>query len=181
MQAKLYQIIEQNSDAPLETIGELISEQSPLNEQIEYYKTQCEQLLQQRAKTPAKITIKQMPHEQQYNALKKESKLFLNTIKMIAYRAETALLNIIKPYYSNSGEDGRMLLKQIFTSPANIEPDYASGKLYITLHALSTPRYNKALGQLCSELNDTQTEYPGTKLVLYYKVAAANSARSQES
>ena len=180
LQAKLYQIIEQNSDAPLETIGELISEQSPLNEQIEYYKTQYEQLLQQRTKTPAKITIKQMPHDQQYNALKKESKLFLNTIKMIAYRAETALLNLIKPYYSNSEEDGRMLLKQIFTSPANIEPDYISEKLYITLHALSTPRYNKALMQLCAELNDTQTEYPGTKLVLYYKVAAADSARSQE-
>src|SRR4051794_16131212 len=177
LQAKLYQIIEQNSDAPLETVGKLICQQSSLNEQIENYKTQCGQLREQRVKTPAKITIKQMPQEQQYNALKKESKLFLNTIKMIAYRAETALLNLIKSYYSNSEEDGRMLLKQIFTSAANIEPDYKNEKLHITLHGLSTPRYNKVLEQLCIELNDTQTEYPGTNLILRYKVAAADSAR----
>src|SRR4051812_16055706 len=98
LQAKLYQIIEQNSDAPLETVGKLIGQQSSLNEQIENYKTQCGQLREQRVKKPAKIAIKQMPQEQQYNALKKESKLFLNTIKMIAYRAETALLNLIKSY-----------------------------------------------------------------------------------
>jgi hypothetical protein len=181
LQAKLYQIIEQNSNTPLETVGKLISEQSSLHEQIENYKTLCSQLREQRATTTAKITIKQMPQEQQYNALKKESKLFLNTIKMIAYRAETALVNLIKSYYSNSGEDGRMLLKQIFSSASNIEPDYKNGKLYITLHALSTPRYNKALEQLCIELNNTQTEYPGTNLILQYKIAAQDSARSQES
>lgn len=181
LQAKLYQVIEKNSDEPLETIGKLISEQSKLNEQIENYKTQLEQLMEQRKKTPAKIAIKQMPGNQQYNALKMESKLFINTIRMIAYRSETALLNLIKPYYSNSDDDGRMLLKQIFAAPASIEPDYTNGKLHITLHGLSTPRYNKALEQLCIELNNTQTEYPETKLVLNYKVAAADFARGQES
>lgn len=181
LQAKLYQIIEKNSDEPLETVGKLISEQSGLNEQIENYKTKLEQLIEQRTKTPAKITIKQMPNDQQYNALKRESKLFINTIRMIAYRSETALFNLIKPHYNNSEEDGRMLLKQIFTVPASIEPDYTNGKLHITLHALSTPRYNKALEQLCIELNNTQTEYPQTKLVLNYKVAAADFATSQDS
>ncbi len=181
LQAKLFQIIEKNSDEPLETVGKLISEQSKLNEQIENYKTQIEQLIEQRKKTPAKITIKQMPDDQQYNALKKESKLFINTIRMIAYRAETALLNLIKPYYRNSDDDGRMLLKQIFTAPASIEPDHSNSKLHITLHGLSTPRYNKALEQLCIQLNDTQTEYPETKMVLNYKVAATDFARSQES
>jgi hypothetical protein len=165
----------------LETIGKLISVQSSLNEQLKNNKTCCEQLLQQRAATAAKITLKQMPEGKQYNALKKESKLFLNTIKMIAYRAETALLNLIKPFYNNSEEDGRMLLKQIFLSPTNIEPDHINGKLNVTLHALSTPRYNKALEHLCMELNETQTQHPGTNLVLNYKVAATDSARSQES
>lgn len=181
LQAKLFQIIEQNSNEPLETVGKLISEQSRLNEQIENYKSQVEQLTEQRTKISAKITIKQMPDDQQYNALTRESKLFINTIRMIAYRCETALLNIIKPYYSNSSDDGRMLLKQIFTAPASIEPDHANGKLHITLHGLSTPRYNKALEQLCIELNNTQTEYPQTKLVLNYKVAATDCARNQES
>ncbi|MGZ5190950.1 MAG: putative transposase [Flavisolibacter sp.] len=71
--------------------------------------------------------MKQMPQHQQYNALKKESRLFPNTVKMIGFRAETALFNLVKPYYNNNAEDGRMLLKQIFISPANKQPHYIRG------------------------------------------------------
>ncbi|MDT9227006.1 MAG: hypothetical protein P5683_26100, partial [Limnospira sp. PMC 1279.21] len=71
--------------------------------------------------------------------MKKESKLLINIIKMIAYRAETTLVNLIKPYYVNNDKDGRTLIKEIFTTPADIYPDYENKTIKVTLHSLSSP------------------------------------------
>ena len=46
----------------------------------------------------------------------------------------------------------------------------ADGQLHITLNSLSAPRRTRALAPICELLNDTQTVYPGTDLVLSYSV-----------
>jgi hypothetical protein len=42
--------------------------------------------------------------------------------------------------------------------------------LHIRLDPASAPRRTKALSELCAELNDTQTNYPGTNLTLHYSI-----------
>jgi hypothetical protein len=98
-----------------------------------------------------------MPEGQRYNKLKGESKKFKNAIIIIAYRAESALYNILAEFYKYTDKEGREILKEIFTSDADMIPDYKNKKLTIRLHSLSTPRANQAVIKLCDLLNQTQT------------------------
>ena len=91
---------------------------------------------------------------------------------MLVYRAESALYNILTEYYKNTSKDGRVILQEIFTSDADLIPDYKNNRLIIRLHSLSTPRANEAVKKLCLFLNQTETYYPYTNLMLIYETVA---------
>ena len=113
-----------------------------------------------------------MPEDQRYNKLKGEGKKLKNAVLMLAYRAESALLGIISEFYKDTNKDGRMVLKEIFSSDADMIPEYQNHKLIIRLHSLSTPRANQAVKELCMLLNQTETYYPYTNLLLVYETVA---------
>ena len=113
-----------------------------------------------------------MPEETRYNKLKQESKKLKNAILMIAYRAETALYNIMEDKYKNTKKDGRVILKEIFTSEADLIPDYKAKKLNVVIHSMSTKRANNLVAKLCEFINQTETYYPGTNLMLFFKSIA---------
>lgn len=170
LKAKFYKIIDENLDADLDKLREHIQDQSELQEKIQLYQREIDQKLKQRNQTDYYIAIKDMPEDTRYNRLKTESKLFMNVIKMIAYRAETAVVNLLMPYYKSSHKQGRMLVKEIIQSDADLIPDYGNNTLTVRLHTLSTPRANRAVMQLCKILNDTETVYPNTNLKLVYEM-----------
>lgn len=62
--------------------------------------------------------------EKRYNRLLTKGKKFKNAMLMIAYRAESALFNVMGEYYKNNEKDGRMLLREIFLTHADLLPDY---------------------------------------------------------
>ena len=121
---------------------------------------------------PSRVAVGEIPEEKRYNRQKKEGKLLINIIKMMAYRAETAMANLVRPHYANSDKAGRTLLKEIFTSPADIFPDYENKTLTEVLHSLSSPRRNRAVAELCTTLNETQTIYPQTEHKIKFKSIA---------
>jgi hypothetical protein len=170
LQAKFYKIIDENLDADLDKLSERIEDQSELQEKIQLYQLEIDQKLKQRNQTDYYIAIKDMPEDTRYNRLKTESKLFMNVIKMIAYRAETAVVNLLMPYYKSSHKQGRMLAKEIIQNDADLIPDYGNNTLTVRLHTLSTPRANRAVRQLCKILNDSETIYPNTNLKLIYEM-----------
>lgn len=172
LQAKIFASIEEHLDSDLEAVAESLGKQAGINEKIQEYEKQIAAIITERDGLPSRVALKDMPEEKRYNRQKKESKLLINIIRMIAYRAETAMTNLIRPYYANSGKDGRTLLKEIFTSPADIYPDYENKTLTVMLHSMSNPRRNKAVAELCSILTDTQTIYPKTDLKIIYKSMA---------
>jgi hypothetical protein len=143
-----------------------------LIEQINDYNDQAKTLVAQRKQTPSRITIAQMPEGKRYNKLKQEGKKLKNAIIMIAYRAESALYTILSQYYKATEKEGRQILKEIFTTDADMIPDYQNNTLTIRLHSLSTPRANQAVIKLCEFLNQTQTQFPNTNLRLIYKSVA---------
>jgi len=170
LKAKFYQIIEKNLDDDLEQMKEKIQQQAELQEKIVSYQIQIDEKLKVRKQTSYYIELKDMPADKRYNKLKTESKLFINTIKMIAYRAETAVANLLIPYYKKSENEIRMLVKEIIKSEADLIPDYSNKTLTVRLHSLSTPRANQAAKKLCNLLNETETIYPDTNLKLIYKI-----------
>ena len=50
----------------------------------------------QRITTERHITVDQLPEEQRFSRLSTQTKHFIDTIKMIAYRAETSMVHIIR-------------------------------------------------------------------------------------
>ena len=171
--AKLLVLYEENSDNPVDKTKGFINKQALLKERQTELAAQIKELEEQRKQIPSRIALKNMPENIKYNRLKKEGKIFMNAIKMISYRAETALFNVIKPFYKNTDKDGRQIIKDIFTADADLIPDYVNNTLTVQLHSLSTPRANRVAKELCHFLNDTETIYPNTNLKLVYKTLPA--------
>jgi hypothetical protein len=133
-----------------------------------------------RKEIPYKITIGQMPESTRYNRLNQESKTLMNVLKMICYRAETALARLLSPHYKRSDQEIRMLIKSMIQTPINMEVDRKEEVLNITLYPLSNLRSNEAIRKICDTLNETNTIYPNTKLRLSYKIASIKTEPNQE-
>jgi len=103
--------------------------------------------------------------------LANDKKQIVDTIKMIAYRAETALANLIKPYMTDKRE-ARAFLRQIFASEADLKPDGENKTLTVSLHNLTNPVSDRIVRNLCQEINATKTIFPGSNLRLVYKLVS---------
>jgi len=172
IQAQIYELTEQGVDVPLDKMEHSINKQADLLEQLEKKQAEKDELKKEREGIKRKIALKDMTEEERYNKLNVESKLFMNIIKMICYRAETAVANEIAPFLNNEKEEKRMLVKQIIQNNADLVPDYEKMTLTIILHSLSAPRFNKAAYQLAELLTKTETVFPGTNLKLIFKTTA---------
>ena len=113
-----------------------------------------------------------------------ETKHLTDTIKMVAYRAETALVGLLNDEaYARTEDEGRALVREILRTPADVIPDEREGLLRVRLHGLANPRSNAAVKHLCAALNATEISYPGTGLRLRYEPSnvALIPAAGQES
>lgn len=131
-----------------------------------------------RKSVPHYIEVSQLPEEERFRRLSTPRKHFLDTIKMIAYRAETAMANFLRSQMSRPDE-ARCLLRSIYQTEADIYPDFADNTLTICIHHCANPVSDKQLQQLCEEMNETETTFPGTTLRLIYKLVAKENLRSQ--
>jgi transposase len=113
-----------------------------------------------------------------------ETKHLTDAIKMLAYRAETALVGLLNDEaYARTEEEGRALVREILRAPADVLPDKQEGVLRVRLHGLANPRSNAAVAHLCETLNEAEIRYPGTQLRLCYEpgFVPSISATGQES
>jgi len=172
VEAKVYQKIESKEGKTIEQVKSDITNTSDLIEQINSYKQEITLLIEKRSAEPSRISLAEMPEKKRHNKLKQESKKFKNAIVMLAYRAETALYNVLSEFFKGAQNNGRMLLKEIFSADADIIPDYKNKTLTIVLHSMSTPRANEAVAKLCLFLNETETIYPYSELKMIYKTLA---------
>jgi hypothetical protein len=157
-------------DIETEKVQDFLSRKQELQEQIQQEEAHLAQLKSQRREQKRKIPVSELAPEERFDQLSNRSKHFIDTIKIIAYRAETALVHILREKINTHHQDeARGLARQIFQTEANLIPDPAAGTLTVEIHALSTPRDNAALDHLCAELTATETTYPGTDLRLIYR------------
>ena len=71
------------------------------------------------------------------------------------------------------GDDARALLRQVFQTDADLTPDLVAGTLTVKLHHLTQAAHDQAIEKLLVDLNATQTVFPGTKLILVFKLGSA--------
>jgi len=173
IEAKFYPMMEQVMDDDLDKIPKITDKQAQYKLQIDQLAKEENNLIQQRKKLQARIKLAQMPEEKRYNKLKTESKILMNVIKMICYRAESSMAVILAPYLANADKEKRMVVKQIIKSNADLIPDYKEQTLTVRLYSLAANRYNIAVKKIVKLLNESETIFPGTNLKLIFETSSA--------
>jgi hypothetical protein len=173
LKATLLNNVTLNTTEQLDQFKARVEAKAALVEQIEAKQKTVSQLLETRETIPAKIKLENMPPGQRINKLKTESAYFMSTLKMICYRAESSIANLLHGAYGRYTDEKRMFIKNIIATPADIIPDINNHTLTIKLHTLNTPKNNELLSQICKTLNETETIFPGTDLRLIYKSVAS--------
>ncbi|MCZ2150696.1 MAG: hypothetical protein LC126_23340 [Bryobacterales bacterium] len=101
-----------------------------------------------------------------------ERKHFIDTIKLIAYRAETSMASLLADKLSRT-DDTRALLRQIYSTEVDLIPNLETKTLTVRLHHLTQAAHDQAVRNLCEQLNVTETIFPGTELKLIYKLRSS--------
>lgn len=170
LEARFYPLLEQAFDATLEQMPALTKSQSDLREKICALQAETEKLEKEADAVPKRIKLSQMPEESRYNKLTVESKMLMNIVKMICYRAEVAVANLAAPFLAREKDEKLKFVQQLINSPVDMAVNHQEKTLNITIYSMSAPRYNAALKELIGLLNDTQTTFPETDLSLVYKM-----------
>jgi hypothetical protein len=136
-------------------------------EAMQAAQAQLLQLRLQRKQTPRKVTIDSLPEDQRPDELLPLGKMFCDTVKMIAYRAETAMVGLLRRHLKNEAE-ARALIRDLLVASADIEPDDLAKTLTIRIHHLANPAQNKAVAALLHDLNEQAFCHPETAARMIY-------------
>jgi hypothetical protein len=120
-----------------------------------------------RKETEKKVTIDSLPKEQQPTQLLPLNKMLTDTVKMIAYRSETALVAILRRHLKKEDE-ARALVRELFVSSADIEPNDAAGTLTIRIHRMASPVHDRAIAALLEDLTKLEFCHPETRAIMIF-------------
>ena len=147
-------------------------QKAELQEQIASLQSDVDTLKAQRKATARHIPFEQLPEEARFDRLRVHTKHLIDTIKMIAYRAETAMAQVLRETLSRP-DDARSLLRGLYATEADLLPDESNKTLTVRLHRQANASADTALQSLCDELNSTETVFPGTDLRLVYELVSS--------
>ena len=143
-----------------------------LQQAIEERRHQIDQLKAQRKGVPKHLEIKDLPDKERFHRLRSEKKHFIDTIKLIAYRAETALAQLAREQLKRL-DDARSLIRQLFRTEVDLIPDHQNKTLTVRLHPMSTQAHDQVVRHICVELTATETVFPNTDLRLVYEISGS--------
>jgi hypothetical protein len=89
---------------------------------------------------------------------------------MIAYRAETALVGLLRPHLAKENE-ARAMIRELFVSSADLDPDEKAGTLTVRIHRMACPAHDKAVSALLNELTQAAFVHPETGARMIYELA----------
>ena len=147
---------------------------SDLQEIITRLRKEVDEIKAQRKATQRHILYKDLPEDARFDRLSTQSKHLIDTIKMIAYRAETAMAHIVRQKMTRH-DDARSLLRAVYSTEIDMIPDEQAKTLTIRLHPLANTSSDEAVRHLCDEINATETLFPGTVLRLIYELVSSQS------
>jgi hypothetical protein len=156
--------------ATLQNNGADIQSRAEHLQDIQRLETDTADLRLQRRNTPKKVTLDSLPENQRPRQLAPLGKMLADTVKMIAYRAETALVGLVRPHLAKE-EEARALVRELLVSSADLLPDDQKNTLTVRIHRMACPAHDKAIGTLLAELNQLAFHHPETHARLIYELA----------
>ena len=154
-----------------EQLEAFLDKKASLREEIDQQNCIVEGLKMARKNTQRHVNVLDLPEEDKFKQLSTQSKHLIDTLKMIAYRAETAMTNSVRDNLSHSTE-ARTLLQALYKTEADLLPDKQNNTLTIRLHHLANVMSDKVIETLCTELNATETLFPRTNLRMVFKIGS---------
>ena len=160
-----------NIEQPIEPakMQAFIQKKAALKDEVDALQAQLVELKAKRKATDRHIAVKDLPEDQKFTQLSTYSKHFVDAIKMVAYRAETAMANFLRESLTRVDE-ARTLLRSIYATEADLLPDYQNKTLTVRLHHLAQNRSDQSVALLCAELNQTETVFPRTDLRMIFEI-----------
>jgi hypothetical protein len=149
-----------------------------LLQEIENLDAELGQVKEALKSTQQHIRWEQLPEEHKFQRLAPTRRRLIDTVRMIAYRAETAMVPLLRDEHTDAPA-ARAMLQALFRSSGDILPEPEHNRLRIRLHRTSTPATDRRIQNLCDQLNAAEMPYPGTDLTLVYELVAAASPESQ--
>lgn len=143
-----------------------------ISSQIDEIQTQIDTANATLKTTPKRILIKDLPESDRPKMIGQTHHHFINILKIIAYRSETALIGILRKHFTDS-DSARALAKDIFTQTANLIPDHTTNTLTIQLHHFTNPQSTKAVAELIKEINASEIVYPGSQTRIRYAMVSS--------
>ncbi len=152
-------------------VPEYEKKKGALKEQIDVLNKSLEFLKEKRKSISKYISFLNLPPDEQFTQFSPTKKQMIDMIKMIAYRAETGMAELLKESMSKPDE-ARSLLRDLFTMEADLLPNETDQTLTVQLHRFTNPMSDKIILSLMNHLNLTETLYPGTNLRMIFKMVS---------
>ena len=164
---KKFGAMELHPETDQKKLKKQIMAKAKLKEEINLMENELEKLKTKRADVSKHIEFQDLPDNEKFKKLKSGSRLLLNTLKMIDYRAETAMSQVLKEFL-NRGQDARTIIRELFNTEADLIPDLKTKILNVRVHRMTTLRNDVAVKNLMEKLNETETIFPGTDFKMQY-------------
>jgi transposase-like protein len=158
-----------NAEAQRPTMRGFKIANADLGQHIRAQHAESQALKAHLAGLPKRVPVKDLVAETAIVKLAPETKHLTDTIKMVAYRAETVLARALGAHYARTEDEGRALIREMLLSDADVLPQPEQRRLVVRVHSLANPRSNAALAKLCEALNAIEVVYPGTNLTMVYE------------
>ncbi|MEE4603953.1 MAG: hypothetical protein V2J65_21905, partial [Desulfobacteraceae bacterium] len=158
----------ENEDKP-KKFRKWLEKKAELLEEIEKMAYQLNDLKAKLKKTSKHITWGELDEKDKFLRLLPGRKRLMDTIRMIAYRAETSMVGLLTGPTVDSS-DARSLLQNLFQTEGDVLPDLENQQLIVRVHGASRPAANRALAQLFDHLNNAKVKYPGTELQMVFEL-----------
>jgi len=149
--------------------GGAIQKKAEYVQDMQAAQLELEQLRAKRKQTKRKVTIDSLAEDQRPSQLLPLNKQLTDTVKMIAYRAETAMVGILRRHLINE-ENARALIRELFVSSADIEPDDLANTLTVRIHRMASPAHDKAVSALLDDLTELEFCHPETGAKMIFRL-----------
>ncbi len=148
-------------------------------EEIDQLESKLATIKTQLRETDRHLLWKDLPEKDRFTRAPAGRKRLLDTVRMIAYRAETALCSLLGEQGVESAAARRML-QDLFTTEADIVPDQAKQRLTVRVHRSARPAVDRTLEKLFENLNELETTFPSTERVMHYELLGSTDPKQKK-
>jgi hypothetical protein len=97
-----------------------------------------------------------------------ETRRLMHVFRIAAHRAESGLLELLRPHFADWRHEGCALTRAILQSRGHLR--VTDTELHVTLDPLAQPYKTRALAALCKDLTRLDSVFPGTNIKMVFHV-----------